>query len=92
MPRKIDPAVKERAFRMVAEHRGVHSSLTACCDQVGRRLGLDKETVRRWPVQADIDVGARPGVRTEESTEFSPGLHSRRLSVGNGGTVTTTSA
>jgi len=43
MPKKIDPAVKERALRMVSEHRGEYSSLTACCDQVGRRLGLGKE-------------------------------------------------
>lgn len=31
MPMKIDPAVKERTLRMVAEHRGEYSSLTACC-------------------------------------------------------------
>ena len=70
MPKKIDPAVKERALRMVVEHRGEYASLTACCDQVGRRLGLGKETVRRWAVQADIDAGARPGVSTEESAEI----------------------
>ena len=45
------PAVKERALRMVAEHRGEYASLTACCDQIGHRLGLRKETVRRWAVQ-----------------------------------------
>src|SRR5699024_319307 len=67
MPKKIDPAVKERALRMVPEHRGEYSSLTACCDQVGRRLGLGRETVRRWAVQADIDAGARPGVSSEKS-------------------------
>ena len=50
--------------------RGEYSSLTACCDQVGRRLGLGKETVRRWAVQADIDAGTRPGVSTEESAEI----------------------
>ncbi len=70
MPKKIDPAVKERALRMVSEHRGEYSSLTACCDQVGRRLGLGKETVRGWAVQADIDAGARPGISTEESAEI----------------------
>ncbi|WP_264887547.1 hypothetical protein [Dietzia sp. NCCP-2495] len=43
MPKKIDPAVKERALRMVAEHRGEYASLTACCDQIGRRLELGKE-------------------------------------------------
>lgn len=70
MPKKIDPAVKERALRMVSEHRGEYSSLTACCAQVGRRLGLGKETVRRWAVQADIDAGARPGVSTEDNAEI----------------------
>src|SRR5699024_2993269 len=70
MPKKIDPAVKERALRMVPEHRGEYSSLTACCDQVGRRLGLGRETVRRWAVQADIDAGARPGVSSEKSAEI----------------------
>ncbi|HMT91105.1 MAG TPA: IS3 family transposase [Dermatophilaceae bacterium] len=70
MPKKIDPAVKERALRMVSEHRSEYASLTACCDQVGRRLGLGKETVRRWALQADIDAGARPGVSTEESAEI----------------------
>lgn len=28
MAKKIDPAVKERVLRMVAEHRGEYSSLT----------------------------------------------------------------
>ena len=60
MPKKIDPAIKQRALRMVAEHRGEYASLTACCDQVGRRLGQGKETVRRWAAQADINAGARP--------------------------------
>ena len=38
--------------------------------EVGRRLGLGKETVRRWAVQADIDAGARPGVSTDEAAEI----------------------
>ena len=45
MPKKIDPAVKERALRMVSEHRGEYSSLTACCDQVG-----PPEDVAQWPL------------------------------------------
>ena len=53
---------------MVAEHRGEYALLTACCDQVGRRLRLGKETVRRWAVQADIGAGARPG-----AAKCSPG-------------------
>lgn len=40
MPKKIDPAVKQRAMRMVSEHRSEHASLKACCDQVGRLTGM----------------------------------------------------
>lgn len=70
MPKKIDPAGKERALRMVAEHRGEHASLTACRERVARRLGLGEEPVRRWAVQADIDAGDRPGTSTEENAEI----------------------
>jgi len=70
MPKKVDPAVKERAIRMVAEHRGDYRSLTAVAQVVAEQLGLGKETVRRWAVQADIDAGARPGVTSEESAEI----------------------
>ena len=70
MPKKVDPALKDRALRMVAEHRGDYSSLTAVAQVVAEQLGLGKETVRRWAVQADIDAGARPGVTSEESAEI----------------------
>src|SRR5699024_4025155 len=70
MPKKIDPALKERALRMVPEHRGEYSSLTACCDQVGRRLGLGRETVGRWAVQDGWDAGDGPGVSSEKSAEI----------------------
>lgn len=59
MPKKIDATVKERALRMFADHRRDYSSDTALAEAVAKRLGLGRETVRRWLVQADIDAGAR---------------------------------
>jgi transposase len=70
MPKKVDPALKERALRMVAEHRGDYDSVTAVSKVVAEQLGLGKETVRRWVVQADIDAGARPGTSSEENAEI----------------------
>lgn len=70
MPKKVDPAVKERALRMVAEHRGDYDSVTAVSKVVAEQLGLGKETVRRWVVQADVDAGARPGIGSEENAEI----------------------
>ena len=65
MPKKIDPALRERAVRLVTEHQQEYSSLTAASEAVARQLGVGKESVRRWVVQAQIDDGQRPGVTTE---------------------------
>jgi transposase len=61
MPKKIDRAVRERAVRLVREHRAEYSSLTAAAEAVARRERLGKETVRRWVLLAEIDPGERPG-------------------------------
>ena len=62
MPKKIDPEVKDRAVRLVNEHLKDYSSVTAASEAVAKQLGVGRETVRRWVVQADVDGGARPGV------------------------------
>ena len=67
MPRKIDDELKAKAVRLVREHRQDYPSVTAASLAVARQLGLGKETVRRWVVQADVDDGARPGTSTKES-------------------------
>ncbi len=70
MPKKIDPAVKERAVRLVREHQDQYTSATAAAQAVARQLGLGKETVRRWVVQADVDAGAREGMSSSERDEI----------------------
>lgn len=70
MPKKVDPALKDRALRMVADHRADYGSTTAVATAVADQLGIGKETVRRWVVQADIDAGDRPGTSSEESAEI----------------------
>jgi transposase len=70
MPKKIDAAVKERALRMFAEHRQDYPSDTALAEAVGKKLGIGRETARRWLVQADINAGARPGTTSDEQAEI----------------------
>ena len=70
MPKKIDAELKAKAVRLVQEHRQDYPTTTAASLAVARQLGLGKETVRRWVVQADIDDGARPGTPTKESAEL----------------------
>jgi len=70
MPKKIDPAVKERCVRQVLEHLPEYPSLTAAAESVARREGLGKETVRRWVVQAQVDGGQRQGATSDELAEI----------------------
>ena len=70
MPKKIDAAVKERALRMFADHRRDYASDTALAAAVAKQVGVGKESVRRWVVQAQVDGGQRQGVTTEELAEI----------------------
>lgn len=70
MPKKIDPAVRERAVRLVQEHRSEYPSTFAAVQAVARQVGVGAESVRRWVVQAEIDSGARGGVSSEENAEI----------------------
>ena len=70
MPKKISPEVKARAVRMVQEHQEDYPSVTAAAAAVAKQLGLGRETVRRWVVDAEIDAGARPGTTSAEHAEI----------------------
>jgi transposase-like protein len=70
MPKKIDPALRERAVRLVVEHQQEYPSLTAAAGAVARQLGVGKESVRRWVVQSQIDAGHKPGATSAENEEI----------------------
>ncbi|APH02816.1 transposase [Janibacter indicus] len=70
MPKKIDPELKARAVRLVMEHRGEYPNLTAASQAVAKQVGVGKESVRRWVIQADVDAGRREGTTSEESAEI----------------------
>jgi transposase-like protein len=55
---------------MVAEHQQDYPSVTAAAQAVAKQLGLGREAVRRWLVQADIDTGGRPGMTSAEHAEI----------------------
>ncbi len=70
MPKKIDEELKARAVRLVNDHQGEYSSLTAAAAVVATHLGVGKESVRRWVIQSQVDGGQRAGASTEELAEI----------------------
>lgn len=70
MPKLIDPEVRERAVRLVLEHRAEYPSNAKAIAAVARQEGVGAESLRRWVIQAEIDAGSRDGQSSEEHAEI----------------------
>ena len=53
--------VRERAVRMVFEHRHEYESQWAAITSIAGKFGMTAETLRRWVRQAEVDDGAPAG-------------------------------
>ena len=63
---RYSPEVRERAVRMVMEHRQDFPSEWATMVSVSEKLGMTAETLRHWVRRAEIDGGFRSGLTTDE--------------------------
>jgi len=63
---RYSPEVRERAVRMLAEHRHEYASEWAAIVAVADKLGMTAETLRKWVRQNEIDGGGRAGLSTDE--------------------------
>ena len=63
MPKKIDEELKARAVRLVNDHLGEYSSLTAASGVVAKQLGVGKESVA--PVGDPGPGRRRPAARRD---------------------------
>jgi transposase len=64
--RKFSPEVRERAVRMVMEHRGEHASQWAAIVSIAAKIGCTAQTLHNWVAQSERDRGARAGLSTDE--------------------------
>jgi len=64
--KKFSPEVRERAVRMVLEHRGEHPSQWAAIVSIAAKMGCTAQTLNEWVKKADIDSGRKPGVTSDE--------------------------
>ena len=64
---KFSPDVRERAVRLVQEHRGEYPSLWAAIESIAPKIGCVPQTLLEWVKQAEVDAGGRPGLSTAEA-------------------------
>ncbi|ASK90714.1 IS3 family transposase [Xanthomonas campestris pv. trichodesmae] len=64
---KFSPEVRERAVRLVQEHRGEYPSLWAAIESIAPKIGCVPQTLNEWVKRAEVDAGVREGVTTSEA-------------------------
>ena len=68
-PRKYPDEMKDRAVRLVEDVLAdpeIEVTVTGACARVGEQLGINRDTLRGWVKQAQVDSGTRSGVPSDE--------------------------
>ncbi len=65
--KKFSPEVRERAVRMVLEHRGEYPSLWTAIESIAPKIGCVPQTLLTWVKQQEVDSGLREGVTSDEA-------------------------
>ena len=58
--------LRERAVRMVQEHRDEYPSEWAAITSIATKLGVGTEALRLWLRRAQVDEGQRSGLTSQE--------------------------
>jgi transposase len=68
--RRYAPEVRERAVRMLLEHRHEYGSEWAAMVSIAGKFGCTAETLRSWVRRLEVDEGRRPGLTTDERAKL----------------------
>ena len=63
---KFSPGVRERAVRMVQEHREEYPSLWAAVESLAPKIGCVPHTLYEWMRKHEVDSGVRQGTTTAD--------------------------
>jgi len=70
-PRKYPDELRDRAVRLVFEIRKSSGQKQGAVARVAERLGINRETLRGWVRQAEVDDGQRPGMSTGDAQRMA---------------------
>ena len=70
-PKKYPDEVRERAVRMVFQIREESGQQHGAIARVADRLGVNRETLRNWVRQTEVDAGSRPGITTVDAQRIA---------------------
>ena len=70
-PRVYPDEFRERAVRLVREWREERGVADGGIRPVASQLGLNPETLRRWVVEEEVDVGGRPGMSRSDKARIA---------------------
>ena len=65
--KKFSPEARERAVRLVQEHRGEYPSLWAAVESIASKIGCVPQGLLTWVKGQEVDSGVRNGVTTTEA-------------------------
>lgn len=63
---KFSPEVRERAVRMVQEHRGKYP-LWAAIESIAPKIGCVPQTLNEWVKRAEVDAGVAEGITSSDA-------------------------
>jgi transposase len=67
---RYSPEVRERAVRLVFEHRDEYDSEWAAIRSIADKFGCATETLRNWVRKVERDSGHRPGLTSAQTGEL----------------------
>ena len=67
---RYSPEVRERAVRLLFDHRGEYPSKWAALVFIASRIRCTPETLRRWVRRTALDQGQRAGMTTSDREQL----------------------